>query len=156
MSTMKKFVKKKWKVFKSKMTSIAASGSENLTPSRSKRLSWGPYVSPEYIDKTLPPSTPVRRGGTPKRDQKSVVNAVGTPSSLLKKSLLQKKQKEEDLKKSALKRRENDVPLVKENSGHRASPRTSPQASVKTPKAKSPKSAKTPKPHEVVERVRYE
>ena len=59
------------------------------TPSRSKRVSWGPYVSPEYIDKTLPPSTPVKRGATPNRDT-SLIKA--TPTSLLKKSLLQKRQ----------------------------------------------------------------
>ena len=33
-----------------------------------KRVSFGPYVSPEYFDKTLPPSTPVRKGAEPPRD----------------------------------------------------------------------------------------
>ena len=30
-----------------------------------KRVSFGPYISPEYIDKHLPPSSPVRKGATP-------------------------------------------------------------------------------------------
>ena len=34
---------------------------EESTPSRKKRVSFGPYVSPEYFDKALPPSTPVRK-----------------------------------------------------------------------------------------------
>ena len=33
------------------------------TPTRGKRVSFGPYVSPEYFDKALPPSTPVRKVG---------------------------------------------------------------------------------------------
>ena len=38
-------------------------GSE--TPNGKKRVSFGPYVSPEYFDKALPPSTPVRKVGFP-------------------------------------------------------------------------------------------
>ena len=60
------------------------------TPTRggSKRVSFGPYISPEYIDKNMPPSTPVRRGATPTKDA-NVKRA--TPSSLLKRSLIQQK-----------------------------------------------------------------
>ena len=44
-----------------------------------KRVSFGPYISPEYIDKRLPPSTPVKKGAPPP-------NGHSTPtSSLLKK-----------------------------------------------------------------------
>lgn len=33
----------------------------------SKRVSFGPYLSPEQFDNTLPPATPVKRGATPLR-----------------------------------------------------------------------------------------
>ena len=133
---------------KAKAAAVAAAANAAGTPtSGSKRVSFGPYISPEYIDKSLPPSTPVRKGATPNRDNSKI---KATPSSLLKKSLLQKKTAAQE--KSVLKRRDNDIPLVKENSGYRASPRTSPKSSVKradvkiTPK-KSPKKTpvKTPK-----------
>ena len=58
------------------------------TPSGNKRVSWGPYISPEYIDKNMPPATPVRRGATPTTSESSV---KATPQSLLKKSLLPKR-----------------------------------------------------------------
>lgn len=32
-----------------------------------KRVSFGPYLSPEQFDNTLPPATPVKRGATPRR-----------------------------------------------------------------------------------------
>jgi len=45
-----------------------------------KRVSFGPYISPEYIDKRLPPSTPVKKGAPPP-------NGHSTPTpSLLKKA----------------------------------------------------------------------
>merc|ERR1711981_1553756 len=68
-----------------------------------------------------------------------------TPSSLLKKSLVPKRtlvmittlytfpQSEEEEQKSVLKRSENDAPLVKGNSGYRASPRISPQIAPPSP-----------------------
>ena len=37
------------------------------TRRNSKRVSFGPVLSPEHFDKDLPPATPVRRGSTPKR-----------------------------------------------------------------------------------------
>ena len=37
------------------------------TRRNSKRVSFGPVLSPEQFDKDLPPTTPVRRGSTPKR-----------------------------------------------------------------------------------------
>ena len=37
------------------------------TRRNSKRVSFGPVLSPEQFDKDLPPATPVRRGSTPKR-----------------------------------------------------------------------------------------
>ena len=36
---------------------------EESTPNMRKRVSFGPYVSPEYFDKALPPSTPVKKVG---------------------------------------------------------------------------------------------
>ncbi|CAH8564047.1 unnamed protein product [Schistosoma margrebowiei] len=36
-----------------------------LTPKRRRGVSFGPPLSPERFDKSLPPSTPVKRGGTP-------------------------------------------------------------------------------------------
>ena len=32
-----------------------------------KRVSFGPYLSPEQFDNTLPPATPVKKGATPRR-----------------------------------------------------------------------------------------
>jgi hypothetical protein len=36
------------------------------TPSL-KRVSFGPYLSPEQFDNTLPPATPIKKGATPRR-----------------------------------------------------------------------------------------
>lgn len=36
------------------------------TPS-AKRVSFGPYLSPEQFDNTLPPATPIKKGATPRR-----------------------------------------------------------------------------------------
>lgn len=36
------------------------------TPS-GKRVSFGPYLSPEQFDNTLPPATPIKKGATPRR-----------------------------------------------------------------------------------------
>ena len=49
-----------------------------------KRVSFGPYISPEYIDKTLPPSSPVRKGAAAPNKNAS------TPTSLLKRNLKSK------------------------------------------------------------------
>merc|ERR1712129_530433 len=80
----------------------AAAESKADTPvhgSHSKRVSFGPYVSPEYIDKNLPPSTPVKKGATPKVSEVNVRHDVSviesTPANLLKKSLLRKAMEEE-------------------------------------------------------------
>lgn len=43
---------------------------------RSKRVSFGPVLSPEQFDKELPPATPLRRGATPRRHS----NAAGDHS----------------------------------------------------------------------------
>jgi hypothetical protein len=48
-----------------------------------KRVSFGPYISPEYIDKRLPPSTPVKKGAPPP-------NGHGTPTSSLLKKIAEK------------------------------------------------------------------
>ena len=42
-------------------------GGERKAKSSSKRVSFGPVLSPEQFDKELPPATPVRRGATPRR-----------------------------------------------------------------------------------------
>jgi len=42
-------------------------GGERKTKGSSKRVSFGPVLSPEQFDKELPPATPVRRGATPRR-----------------------------------------------------------------------------------------
>jgi len=43
---------------------LAEMEAESMTPMR-KRVSFGPAVTPELIDKTLPPDTPVRKGSVP-------------------------------------------------------------------------------------------
>lgn len=40
-----------------------------FTPS-TKRVSFGPYLSPEQFDNKLPPATPVKRGATPRRSMR--------------------------------------------------------------------------------------
>ena len=102
------------------------------------------------LDKTLPPSTPVKKGATPKVSEVNLSQIESTPSNLLKKSLLRKAMADETNKeqtpKSVLHRSDNDAPLVKENSGARTSPRTSPKAIAATPEVKTPaKKAETPK-----------
>ncbi|XP_068745580.1 proliferation marker protein Ki-67-like isoform X1 [Montipora capricornis] len=52
---------------------------------RSKRVSFGPVLSPEQFDKDLPPATPVRRGATPKRHSTGGGKFVNTSSSSAKK-----------------------------------------------------------------------
>lgn len=46
-------------------------GGEHKIQRRSKRVSFGPVLSPEQFDKSLPPATPVRRGATPRRPSNS-------------------------------------------------------------------------------------
>ena len=43
---------------------------------RSKRVSFGPVLSPEQFDKDLPPATPLRRGTTPRRASLSDDNSL--------------------------------------------------------------------------------
>lgn len=43
---------------------------------RSKRVSFGPVLSPEQFDKNLPPATPLRRGATPRRASLSDDNSL--------------------------------------------------------------------------------
>ncbi|XP_040575710.1 uncharacterized protein [Lepeophtheirus salmonis] len=92
-----------------------------------KRVSFGPMISPEYIDKSLPPSTPIKKGALP-----DVV--PGTPLSHMKRRFRRKvaatpqhdsilETNEEPV--GVLVRHDNDTPLVKESSGFRTSPRTS-------------------------------
>lgn len=105
---------------------------DSMTPNGRKRVSFGPYVSPEYFDKALPPSTPVRKGAvppteTPKQRVESVrkrgVSAMPGTAGILEEG--------ESSPKGVLRRKENDEPLIKGNSGYRTSPRISP---VRTPK----------------------
>ena len=55
-----------------------------------KRVSFGPYISPEYIDKHMPPSSPVRKGATPPSTPTRPAEkkpSASTPTSLLKKNM---------------------------------------------------------------------
>ncbi|XP_029206378.2 uncharacterized protein LOC114970166 isoform X3 [Acropora millepora] len=56
------------------------SGEVNTTRGQSKRVSFGPILSPEQFDKDLPPATPVRRGATPKRSSLGFDNSCVTSS----------------------------------------------------------------------------
>lgn len=40
---------------------------EVLSTPAAKRVSFGPYLSPEQFDNTLPPATPIKKGATPRR-----------------------------------------------------------------------------------------
>ncbi|PVD30951.1 hypothetical protein C0Q70_10227 [Pomacea canaliculata] len=54
---------------------------ENVSPPKKKRVSFGPNLSPEQFDKTLPPKTPVKKGAMPRKSFPLVMN---TPHSVLK------------------------------------------------------------------------
>jgi len=126
--------------------------------SSSKRVSFGPYISPEIIDKTLPPSTPVKRGAAPLNlsldiNASKTINSpktitgnatprtIDTPSALIKRNLKKKISKypanesiTEETKPGVLKRNPNDTPMIKDNSGYRASPRRTDAVAENTPK----------------------
>lgn len=112
--------------------------------SSTKRVSFGPYVSPEIIDKELPPSTPVKKGAEPLNASLDLnplsnikspkvtgtLNLEDTPSTMIKSKLKKKIAKKpenesikEEPKHGVLKRNPNDTPIIKDNSGYRASPR---------------------------------
>ena len=40
------------------------------TNTATKRVSFGPYLSPEQFDNTLPPATPIKRGATPRTSRR--------------------------------------------------------------------------------------
>lgn len=94
--------------------------------SRSKkaRVSFGPKLSPEHFLKTLPPSTPVRKGATPKRP------GAGAESlkPLLKRKSIAASQKS---------------PIKEESPLKAKSPGKSPKAGGRSPR--SPKGVKSPK-----------
>lgn len=94
--------------------------------SRSKkaRVSFGPKLSPEHFLKTLPPSTPVRKGATPKRP------GAGAESlkPLLKRKSIAASQKS---------------PIKEESPFKAKSPGKSPKAGGRSPR--SPKEVKSPK-----------
>lgn len=123
-----------------------------------KRVSFGPYISPEYIDKRLPPSTPVKKGAPPP-------NGHATPSSSLLKKMsetpvtvsltfhvspggeghcpsnhvlpLSFQRRSSSETRGVLKRNPNDSPIVKGSSGYRTSPRLDYEAAM-TSSAKTP------------------
>ena len=47
-----------------------ATPATNGTAPGNKRVSFGPYLSPEQFDLNLPPATPVRKGATPRRSMR--------------------------------------------------------------------------------------
>lgn len=51
-------------------SSDAAVPSTPMNGTANKRVSFGPYLSPEQFDNTLPPATPVKRGATPRRSKR--------------------------------------------------------------------------------------
>ncbi|KAK7008945.1 serine/arginine repetitive matrix protein 2, partial [Biomphalaria glabrata] len=56
---------------------------------RNKRVSFGPSLSPEHFDKTLPPKTPIKRGATPTRlnpGRKSLLKRQSPKSLALRKT----------------------------------------------------------------------
>lgn len=64
---------------------VKSVGRERKTQRRSKRVSFGPVLSPEQFDKNLPPATPVRRGATPRRSSNSSDHSLIPLSSSAKK-----------------------------------------------------------------------
>merc|ERR1712212_572692 len=60
--------------------------SEEENEAKRKRVSFGQHLSPEYIDKYLPPSTPVRRGTKPntRRASLDMFDSPRYPSSAKK------------------------------------------------------------------------
>lgn len=94
--------------------------------SRSKkaRVSFGPKLSPEHFLKTLPPSTPVRKGATPKRPG---AGAESLKPLLKRKSIAASKKS----------------PIKEESPFKAKSPGRSPKAGGRSPR--SPKGVKSPK-----------
>ena len=50
---------------------VSSSSQLTKTPATgSKRVSFGPYLSPEQFDMTMPPASPVKKGATPRRSMR--------------------------------------------------------------------------------------
>ena len=160
-------------VLASANVAYAPHGSTSAKTSTKRRVSFGPYVAPEIIDNTLPPSKPVKKGAAP-LNLSLHTNASGalntssailsgrpkrgdTPASLskrnLKKKISQNPANESTLrtvKPGVLKRKPNDISIIKDNSGHRASLRRLDAIVAKTPDAiikvqkKGPKDSAAP------------
>lgn len=127
--------------------------------SHSKRVSFGPYVSPEYIDKNLPPSTPVKKGATPKVSEVNVrdISVIeSTPANLLKKSLLRKamegveEEKDAQFSSEAGLLKSHEPPLVEDyilepRTSQRVSPMAATEALKTSPLAKAPETPKSTK-----------
>ncbi len=111
--------------------------------SMSKRVSFGPTVSPEYFDKRLPPITPLRKGSTPKyRSSESPVTKSpikGHASAIVEESPVQFASPQ---KGKAATPKPSPKAATPKHSPKVATPKRSPKAA--TPK-RSPKAA-TPKP----------
>ncbi|PIK46907.1 putative nascent polypeptide-associated complex subunit alpha, muscle-specific form isoform X7 [Apostichopus japonicus] len=112
------------------------SSTENAAPpsKRSKRVSFGPQLSPERFDKTLPVHTPLRKGASPsgRRSVGGVPTQSGTP------------------RRSAIKRRMS-VPsraMAIQEADENVSPKGRGKSPAKSPvsKSASPKTPKTPTP----------
>lgn len=127
-------------------TSHASSGKKRKSTesleSRSKRarVSFGPKLSPEHFLKTLPPSTPVRKGATPKRmasnsDLKPLLkrkSVVTVPKSPIKEESPQKARSSQKSPKAG-------------RSPRSPNDKKSPQQKTKSPSA-SPKTAQNKVP----------
>ena len=128
--------------------------SEQLTSvSKKKRVSFGPMLSPEQFDKSLPPKTPVKRGATPCRQSASgpkscLPGSVKKRHSIAAIPLTERIEEESPFKKSPSKRTKQNTPSPR---GRTSSPKASPQKTpsprgrTPSPKASSPPQ-KTPSP----------
>ena len=121
--------------------------SEQLTSvSKKKRVSFGPMLSPEQFDKSLPPKTPVKRGATPCRQSASgpkscLPGSVKKRHSIAAIPLTERIEEESPFKKSPSKRTKQNTPSPR---GRTSSPKASPQKTpsprgrTPSPKASSP------------------
>lgn len=100
------------------------------------RVSFGKQLSPEYFDKRLPASTPVRKGSTPRRKSGSIGAVETKPLLKVLEDARQSKKSPRSTSKKSPRRRSTPV---KAGSPKQASPAKSPQKTTPVKSAKSPK-----------------
>ncbi|XP_041367933.1 mucin-2-like [Gigantopelta aegis] len=113
--------------------------SYDLPSSKRKRVSFGPSLTPEQFDKTLPPATPVRKGSAPRRTSEPVITEESASQSPAKRRSVTAKVNSTILEESpqAVTKQAKSSPKIPRSRS------SSPKGSRTPAKVKSP--ARTPK-----------